>query len=176
TGLYQSPRSATGQALSSLGVWRERTASLEEGDVYDLEYPDYVLGVLLFAVTVVAYTTYGGFWAVTWTDVLQGLMIVAGAILLMILALHRVGGLNKATRRLQEIDPQLLTGPGPDSFVPLGLATSYFILWTIGAMGQPVGMLRLMACRDTPTLRRSLFMISLYFSLIYFPLVITFIC
>jgi SSS family solute:Na+ symporter/sodium/pantothenate symporter len=56
------------------------------------------------------------------------------------------------------------------------LAGSYFILWTIGAMGQPVGMVRLMACRDTPTLRRSLFMISLYYALIYFPLVITFIC
>jgi len=108
--------------------------------------------------------------------VLQGLMIVAGAILLMVLALHRVGGLGQATHRLREIDPQLLTGPGPDNFVPLGLAISYFILWTLGAMGQPVGMVRLMACRDTPTLRRSLFMISLYFSLIYFPLVITFIC
>jgi len=95
---------------------------------------------------------------------------------LMILALHRVGGLDRATEQLREIDPQLLTGPGPDNFVPVSLATSYFILWTIGAMGQPVGMVRLMACRDTPTLRRSLFMISLYFSLIYFPLVITFIC
>src|SRR5207245_7106420 len=49
-------------------------------------------------------------------------------------------------------------------------------MWTLSAMGQPVGMVRLMACRDTRTLRRSLFMISLYFSLIYFPLVITFIC
>jgi SSS family solute:Na+ symporter/sodium/pantothenate symporter len=43
-------------------------------------------------------------------------------------------------------------------------------------MGQPVGMVRLMACRDTPTLRRSLFLIGVYFALIYFPLVITFIC
>jgi SSS family solute:Na+ symporter/sodium/pantothenate symporter len=174
--LYQSARGAVANTVRDLGIWSEQTASSKEGDVYSQEYPDYVLGVLLFAVTVVAYTTYGGFWAVTWTDVLQGLMIVAGAILLMILALHQVGGLGKATRDLREIDPQLLTGPGPDSFVPLGLAVSYFILWTIGAMGQPVGMVRLMACRDTPTLRRSLFMISLYFSLIYFPLVITFIC
>jgi SSS family solute:Na+ symporter/sodium/pantothenate symporter len=43
-------------------------------------------------------------------------------------------------------------------------------------MGQPVGMVRLMACRDTPTLRRSLFMIGLFYALIYLPLVITFIC
>jgi SSS family solute:Na+ symporter/sodium/pantothenate symporter len=164
------------QAVDSFGIWNEEKASQNEGDVYDREYPDYVLGILIFAGTVVLYTTYGGFWAVTWTDVLQGLMIVAGAILLMVLALYRVGGLGQATEKLREIDPRLMTGPGPDNFVPLGLAISYFFLWTLGGMGQPVGMVRLMACRDTPTLRRSLFMISLYFLLIYFPLVITFIC
>jgi len=173
---YQGARDVTAQALNSLRIGSQQLADKEQSDVYGPEYPDYVLGVLIFALTVVVYTTYGGFWAVTWSDVLQGLMIVAGAILLMILALHQVGGLERATARLQEIDSRLMEGPGPDNFVPLGLASSYFILWTIGAMGQPVGMVRLMACRDTPTLRRSLFMISLYYALIYFPLVITFIC
>jgi Na+/pantothenate symporter len=37
-------------------------------------------------------------------------------------------------------------------------------------------MVRLMACRDTPTLRRSLFLIGVYYALIYLPLVVTFIC
>jgi sodium/pantothenate symporter len=176
TQLYQTARHATNQALDNLGAATNLRGEKDQGDVFGPEYPDYVLGILIFALTVIVYTTYGGFWAVTWTDVLQGLMIVAGAILLMILALHQVGGLDQATARLQEIDPRLLEGPGPDDYVPVTLAASYFILWTIGAMGQPVGMVRLMACRDTPTLRRSLFMISLYYALIYFPLVITFIC
>src|SRR5262249_38814511 len=147
-----------------------------EKSLYDNDYPDYVLGILIFALTVVAYTTYGGFWAVTWTDVLQGLVIVAGAILLMFFALHRTGGLGPATAKLQEMDPDLVTGPGPGNCLPLGLAVSFFFLWTIGAMGQPVGMVRLMACRDTPTLRTSLFMIGIYYALIYLPLVIAFIC
>ena len=132
--------------------------------------------MLIFAITVVAYTAYGGFWAVTWTDVLQGILIVAGAVLLMVLALHAIGGLGEATTRLHSQNSQLVTGPGPNEYVPVGLAVSYFLLWTLGAMGQPVGMVRLMACRDTPTLRRSLFLIGVYFALIYFPLVITFIC
>jgi SSS family solute:Na+ symporter/sodium/pantothenate symporter len=113
---------------------------------------------------------------VTWTDVLQGLVIVAGALLLMVLALVRVGSLGETTAQLRQIDPRLVTGPGPNDFMPLGLAVSFFFLWTIGAMGQPVGMVRLMACRDTPTLRTSLFMISVYYALIYLPLVITFVC
>jgi SSS family solute:Na+ symporter/sodium/pantothenate symporter len=103
-------------------------------------------------------------------------MIVAGAVLLMVLALTQVGGLTEATNRLREMDPRLVTGPGPDYFLGPGLAVSYFFLWTIGSMGQPVGMVRLMACRDTPTLRRALFMIGFYYALIYLPLVITFVC
>src|SRR5260370_417840 len=41
---------------------------------------------------------------------------------------------------------------------------------------RSVGMVRLMACRDTPTLRRALFMIGLFYALIYLPLVIAFVC
>jgi SSS family solute:Na+ symporter/sodium/pantothenate symporter len=176
TAAYQGAREISARALTGLGIWDEETAAQREGALGDREYPDYALGILIFALTVVAYTTYGGFWAVTWTDVLQGLVIVAGAMLLMVLALVKVGGLSHATSRLREIDEGLLTGPGPGNFVPLGLSVSFFFLWTIGAMGQPVGMVRLMACRDTPTLRVSLFMIGFYYALIYLPLVITFVC
>ena len=174
--VYQAARDASAHALTGAGLWDEQAAANRKGDLNDQEYPDYVLGIVIFALTVVAYTTYGGFWAVTWTDVLQGLVIVMGAVLLMILALIKVGGLGQATARLREIDATLLTGPGPNDFLPLGLAISYFFMWTIAAMGQPVGMVRLMACRDTPTLRVSLFLIGIYYALIYLPLVITFVC
>jgi SSS family solute:Na+ symporter/sodium/pantothenate symporter len=172
---YRGARDGTAAALGRAGLWRPETAE-PEGKFYDRDYPDYVLGLLVFAVTVVAYTAYGGFWAVTWTDVLQGIVIVLGALLLMALALWKVGGLGHATERLRDLDPRLVSGPGPDDFLPPGLAVSYFFLWTIGSMGQPVGMVRLMACRDTPTLRRSLFMIGIYYALIYLPLIVTFVC
>jgi Na+/pantothenate symporter len=174
--VYQAARDNCAGALTAVGAWDADAADQVQEKLYDRDYPDYVLGILIFALTVVAYTTYGGFWAVTWTDVLQGLVIVAGALLLMGFALAKVGGLGEATRKLQTIDPKLLTAPGPDDYVPLGLAVSFFFLWTIGSMGQPVGMVRLMACPDTPTLRRSLFMIGLFYALIYLPLVITFVC
>jgi Na+/pantothenate symporter len=176
TAAYQGARSATASTLSAAGTWEESDVPDRAGGFYGVEYPDYVLGILIFAVTVIAYTTYGGFWAVTWTDVLQGVVMVLGAVLLMVLALIKVGGLAHATERLRAIDPSLVTGPGPDDYLLPGLAVSFFFLWTIGSMGQPVGMVRLMACRDTPTLRTSLFMIGLYYALIYMPLVIAFVC
>ena len=80
---YQAARQGTASALTQLHIWDSDAAGKQARDFRGSEYPDYVLGMLIFALTVVAYTTYGGFWAVTWTDVLQGLMIVAGAVLLV---------------------------------------------------------------------------------------------
>ena len=174
--VYQSARASAVHTLTAAGAWNEAEAERKPNDFYGNRYPDYVLGILIFAVTVVVYTTYGGFWAVTWTDVLQGLVIVGGALLLMTFALIKVGGLENATRKLHAIDPNLVSGPGPDNFLPLGLAFSIFFLWTIAPMGHPVGMVRLMACPDTPTLRRSLLLITIFYALIYLPLVIAFVC
>jgi SSS family solute:Na+ symporter/sodium/pantothenate symporter len=177
TRVYQAARDATANTLKSLNVWnREEAATRGEGAFNNKQYPDYVLGILIFAVTVVAYTTYGGFWAVTWTDVLQGLVIVGGALLLMTFALIKVGGLTAATTKLREIDPNLVTGPGPKQFLPLALAATIFFQWTIAPMGHPVGMVRLMACPDTKTMRRALFLITIFYALIYLPLVIAFVC
>jgi Na+/pantothenate symporter len=175
TSPYQSARQTTASVLTAVHAWSRNDGSVQE-QFYGSDYPDYVIGILIFSLTVVAYTTYGGFWAVTWTDVLQGFMIVAGAVMLMLLAIVKVGGLTAATTKLAEIDTNLLTGPGPDAYLGPGLAVSFFFLWTIGSMGQPVGMVRLMACRDTPTLRRALFMIGFYYALIYLPLVVAFVC
>ncbi len=176
TAAYESVHRTTVAALTGTHTWQQPDTDTAAKGFYGDEYPHYVIGILIFAATVIAYTTYGGFWAVTWTDVLQGIVIVLGAMLLMVLALIKVGGLSHATESLRAQNPELVTGPGPNGYVSVGLAVSYFFLWTIGSMGQPVGMVRLMACRDSPTLRRSLFMIGIYYALIYMPLVITFVC
>ncbi len=74
-----------------------------------------------------------------------------------------------------------VTGPGPDErsfngFLPLSLAVSFFFMWAISGAGQPSSMVRLMAFKNSITLRRSIFTVSIYFTLIYFPLVVIFCC
>jgi sodium/pantothenate symporter len=144
---------------------------------------DYLLCLLIFGLTVVFYTTYGGFHAVVWTDVMQGVIMVAGVLIMVPLALHQAGGLENATRALASIgEPgSLVTGPGPDAtspdgFLPLGVAISFFFMWALSGSGQPQYMVRLMAFKDAPTLRRSIITVTIYYSMIYFPLVIIFCC
>ena len=67
--------------------------------------PDYVLCLLVFAISVIVYTAFGGFRAVVWTDVMQGIVMGAGVIILLILTLTQVGGLSKATEQLKEMTP-----------------------------------------------------------------------
>lgn len=146
----------------------------------------YLLGLLIFALTVIAYTTYGGFWAVTWTDVFEGLVMLVGVVLMAILALAAVEpvqldgatltGLAAATERIGREDPRLVTGPGPGMFLPLGMAFSYFMMWSVSGAGQPSGMVRLMSFRDSPSLRRALVLIAFYYLLTYISLLAIFIC
>ncbi len=66
---------------------------------------DYLLCLIVFAVSVIVYTTYGGFRAVVWTDVMQGIVMGLGVVIMLVLSLSQVGGLGKATERLAEMTP-----------------------------------------------------------------------
>jgi SSS family transporter len=146
----------------------------------------YLVGLAIFACTVIAYTTYGGFWAVTWTDVLEGLVMLLGVVLMAVLAVRAVPplevdgavltGLAAATERLRQADPVLVCGPGPGNFLPLGLAFSFFCMWSLMAAGQPSGMVRLMSFKDTPSLRRAMMFVVVYYGLTYILLVLIFVC
>ena len=72
-----------------------------------------------------------------------------------------------------------LKAPGPDAVSPIGflslsMAFSFFLFWPFAGVGQPSNMVRQMAFRDSRTLRHSIVLVCVYFSLIYFPLVIIF--
>lgn len=275
--------------------------------------PGYVLSLLAFALIVLFYTAYGGFRAVVWTDVLQGLIMVIGVVLLLPMTIWAVGGLSAAHEKIalmtpplnthvvierslgdseatpsdgdieipkgswiiqgsieegnkrvfrtksrsvlradqpraqwnaqatgeptkaQHIDwlipvieittlheiesltqhdlspnlaargatPQdyidakveahdpryayghgevgtytLLPGPDPNKaagFLSIGLALSFFLMWNFSGSGQPGNMVRLLAFKDSRTLQRAMFTMAIYYSVIYFPLVIIFV-
>ncbi len=275
----------------------------------------YTGGLLIFAVTVVFYTAYGGFRAVVWTDVMQGVMMGIGVVILIPVVLSQAGGLQRANDLMLAKPPTLVTsmkavyddgnssyndlaviamgdpkpaglayhhpgqpnqvldvqlndregeawidvylstdksgrktistgndvklaieshpelsdlvvveyafdndettvqngettslgatgvieldpevepskwvfirgdeavfGPGRTSggspFHPLGMGISFFFMWAISGMGQPGTMVRLMAFENSRTLKRAIITVTVYFGLIYLPLVFIFV-
>ena len=67
--------------------------------------PGYLLCLIVFTAAVVVYTTYGGFRAVVWTDVMQGFVMVGGVVLMLPLAIWAVGGLGSATHEMAQMTP-----------------------------------------------------------------------
>jgi sodium/pantothenate symporter len=137
----------------------------------------YLLGLAIFTVTVVAYTTYGGFLAAIWTDVFQSLIMAVGVVLLFPLAMKASNGLGAATfAGMAQTDAGFGFGPGAmRPFHPITLGISFFFMWAITGMGQPSTLVRLMAFRDARTLRYSILYLTLYNSFIYIPLIFIFI-
>ena len=232
--------------------------------------PEYLLTLIIFSLVVIGYVVYGGFKAVVWTDMMQGIIMFLGVAIMLILVLSQVGGLERATRELHKMVPPkacvvafertsdnsqekilikkgtwyrtsdndafvvpskstfitegtnesssvkaylyddsnpetfsktsmaqikseeeyaygnnkkgvYLSAPGPDlkkgtGFLAIVTALSFFIFWPFGGTGQPANMVRLMAFKNTQTLRRSIITVAFFYSFIYFCLVIIFCC
>ncbi len=138
----------------------------------------YVIGLLIFTTTVVAYTAYGGFLAAIWTDVFQSIIMAIGVLIMLPLAISKAGGLEMATLKGMEIAGDGFGfGPGAGrAFHPLTMSISFFVMWAISGMGQPSTMVRLMAFRDTRTLRYSMLYLTVYNMLVYIPLILIFVC
>lgn len=115
----------------------------------------YEVGLIIFGVTVAAYTTYGGFRAVALTDAIQGVLMIVGGVILWIVLATRTGGLTSLVERLRDEQPEMLTLPGPGGITPL-LLFSYFVLLGVAAIGLPHASVRAMAYRDSRTMHRAM--------------------
>lgn len=109
--------------------------------------------ILLGAGIVLAYTLLGGFWAVSVTDTLQGLLMAAAAIVLPAAALIAVIGTYGLTSAVAAVGA---TG-SPTAGLPAVMAL-YFVLGIlgigIGYPGQPHVVNRFMALKDEKSLRQ----------------------
>jgi sodium/proline symporter len=121
--------------------------------VFGLSYEQ---ALLLGTATIVAYTFLGGFLAVSWTDVVQGLLMVGALVLVPLAALwHWLEAPAAAARTL---DPVLLDPFTGRDGTPLGwLAIASLLGWGLGYFGQPHILARFMAIRspaELPAARR----------------------
>jgi SSS family solute:Na+ symporter/sodium/pantothenate symporter len=140
--------------------------------------PQFVFGLIVFALVVVSYTVFGGFLAAVWTDVFQSVLMAIGVLILLPLALMNSGGLESSTAAgVRAVGEGFAHPPGAGrDFLPITLALSFFCMWSIAGLGQPATLVRLMAFKDTPTLRKAMALLAVYNTLIYLPLIFIFIC
>ncbi|OZI12683.1 sodium/proline symporter [Bacillaceae bacterium SAS-127] len=112
---------------------------------------EYHTGLWVITAVVVAYTLFGGFLAVSWTDFVQGLIMFLALILVPIVTLMHIGGLGPAVDTPRSIDPALLDIFKGTSF--LGIASLF--AWGLGYFGQPHIIVRFMAITSVKEIKKA---------------------
>ncbi len=119
---------------------------------------DYRIAVVVGTLFVVSYTLFGGFLAVSWTDVVQGLLMAAALLVVPVWAITADGGIGAMLATLEQNNPQLLTLWQDNQGQPLSLiAIVSLVAWGLGYFGQPHILARFAGIRskaDVPTARR----------------------
>jgi sodium/proline symporter len=110
------------------------------------------------ALVIVVYTFIGGFIAVCWTDLFQGLLMALALVVVPIIAIASMGGWGTSMSTVAEINPALLNALTNIKNEPLELmAIISLMAWGLGYFGQPHILARFKAIRsvaEIPAARR----------------------
>ena len=110
---------------------------------------DYRIAVFVSVGLILFYTLFGGFLAVSWTDVFQGLLMLLALVCVPILVISESGGITDFATHISQQNPELLN-IFTDSE---GNILSWMVIistmgWGLGYFGQPHILTRFMAIRS----------------------------
>ena len=117
---------------------------------------DYTTAVVVGAVIIIAYTFVGGYKAVAYTDVVQGILMLAGLIVVPVVAIAAAGGWQSVTSNLAAQDSSLLSMWSiTDGGIPGWIALVSFMAIGLPFLGVPQLMVRFMSAKDEGELKKA---------------------
>ena len=116
---------------------------------------NYVVGMIIGAVIILAYTALGGFTAVCWTDTIQGTIMFFALIIVPIVAVVNMDGWDQVQVRLADLTPESLGFfPEADGKINTLLLASC-LGWGLGYFGQPHILARFMGIESPEAIGKS---------------------
>ena len=105
---------------------------------------DYETALLVGSFIIVSYTFLGGYNAVSWTDFIQGILMMLALIITPAVVIFELGGFGEAMSAIQRIDPSHLDFFNGASFI--GIVS--LMAWGLGYFGQPHILVRFMSIKE----------------------------
>ena len=106
-------------------------------------------GVLIGAAVIFLYTSIGGFKAVAYSDVLQGVLMFLCLLVLPIVGIQQAGGWSEVMRAIGSIDPALLNPMGEHGLTVTGVMSAIsFAGIGLAFLGAPQLLTRFMSARS----------------------------
>ena len=116
----------------------------------------YINGLILGCAVILIYTVLGGFLAVSWTDLFQGLLMIIALVGVPIGVISALGGTQTAITSAKEINPHVLNLlKNPDGSTLGFWAIASLMAWGLGYPGMPHIITRFMAIRDVDETKRA---------------------
>ncbi|MFJ6209009.1 sodium/proline symporter PutP [Lysinibacillus sp. NPDC092081] len=115
---------------------------------------EYHTGLLIVSAVVVAYTLFGGFLAVSYTDFLQGLIMFLALITVPLFGLFLTGGIGDTIASIKAVNPEHLSLLSSNATAAVIISS---LAWGLGYFGQPHIIVRFMAIssvKETKQARR----------------------
>lgn len=129
---------------------------------------DYSISLLGFALITATYVLFGGIIAVMYTDAMQGILMLVGMTILLVLTFASVGGINNGFNSLANLSPQIpgfLQSGGLHSWTAMPdlgsniwftLVTTIVMGVGIGVLAQPQLSVRFLTAKDDRSLNRAI--------------------
>jgi sodium/proline symporter len=109
----------------------------------------YPAGVVIGAIIILYYTSVGGFKAVAYSDLLQGLLMFGGLLAMPFVGFAAAGGWSNVMAQLQSQDPTLLSPMGPLGWTWAGaVSAAGFVAVGLAFLGAPQLLVRWISARD----------------------------
>lgn len=117
---------------------------------------DYTVALIVGAIVIVSYTFLGGFLAVCWTDLIQGILMFLALIILPIIAINKLGGVD-ATMDIATGLSEITNSFGVNEWLGVSSFSLLTIIsitaWGLGYFGQPHILSRFMGIKHSKDIK-----------------------
>lgn len=114
---------------------------------------NHIVALLIAAIIITIYTVIGGMYAVSWTTLIQGGILIAGVLIMAPLVIMSAGGLEHINTVLSSIDPNMVQPYYPTAYAAYAYCTpeflvSFVILLTVGLACAPHVVNNVLAAKE----------------------------
>lgn len=112
---------------------------------------DYSTALLVGSIIIVSYTFLGGYNAVSWTDFIQGILMMLALVITPLVVIYELGGVSEALKIIEHADIEKLNFISSSTLI----GAISLMAWGLGYFGQPHILVRFMSIRDEDEMERA---------------------
>lgn len=131
------------------------------------------VSVIVISITVLIiiflYSEMGGMRSVSWTDSLQGTILVVVGLMLMFGIISYFGGIESFFMSVRDTNSKLLSAPGPKGLFTMPMLFSFFLMIFLMPVTQPQLLMRFFLPKTKKALRTMLIAVPIYAILAIVP-------